>query len=272
MGPYGLRRVDTAERSFRAFELCWLMLLLLAPLAAPADEASENEIPPIEAPAPVDQADGDAEGDAAEDVVRPVGSVTVTATRAERDVLEVPGHVTVIEREQIDRSGVRSLPELLRRQSGIFVTNTTTNPAGYSLDARGFNNGGGNGGNLLVQVDGRRVNEADLGVADWALIPLDMIESIEIVRGSSSAMYGDNAAGGVINIRTRPREGPPRAAVRGSYGRYDTGGGSLLASASVGAAGSVCRSIFAFRALSWDFSFPPIRWPTSSSQASGLGP
>jgi len=40
----------------------------------------------------------------------------------------------------------------------------------------------------------------------------------------------------VINIRTRPREGPPRATLRGSYGRYDTGGGSLLAAGSVGSA------------------------------------
>ena len=44
-----------------------------------------------------------------------VGEVSVTATRAERDVLEVPGNVTVIDREQIDRSGVASIPDLLRR-------------------------------------------------------------------------------------------------------------------------------------------------------------
>ncbi|MFQ5416467.1 MAG: TonB-dependent receptor [Myxococcota bacterium] len=215
MGPFQLRRVDTAGRSQELLSCCCLILALVAPLPASADDD--------DAPA------------------RSLGPVTVTATRASRSVLEVPGHVTVIDREEIDRSGARTVPELLRRQSGIFVTNTTTNPAGNSLDARGFNNGGGNGGNLLVQVDGRRVNEADLGVPDWALIPLDMIESIEIVRGSTSAIYGDNASAGVINLRTRPIEGPPRATIRGRWGRYDSGGGSLIAA---GSTGPVTGSVF----------------------------
>jgi iron complex outermembrane receptor protein len=56
-----------------------------------------------------------------------------------------------------------------------------------------------------------------------------MVERIEIVRGPASALYGDGAVGGVLHIRTRPLEGPPRAAVRGLYGRYDTAGGSLRA-------------------------------------------
>jgi outer membrane receptor protein involved in Fe transport len=166
--------------------------------------------------------------------VQHVGVVTAHATRGEREVLDVPGNVTVIDRDEIERSGARSLPELLRRQPGIFVTNTTTNPAGTIVDARGFNNGGGNGSSLLVLVDGRRANEPDTGSADWALLPLDMIESVEIVRGPASALYGDSAVGGILHIRTRPVPGPPRAALRGLYGRYDTGGGSLRAAGTLG--------------------------------------
>jgi len=161
--------------------------------------------------------------------LRQVGEVTASATRGEREVLDVPGNVTVIDRDEIERSGARTLPELLRRQPGIFVTNTTTNPAGTIVDARGFNNGGGNGAGLLVLVDGRRANEPDTGSADWALLPLDMIESVEIVRGPASALYGDGAVAGILHIRTRPAEGPPRGALRGLYGRYETGGGSLRA-------------------------------------------
>ena len=44
-----------------------------------------------------------------------VGEVQVTVTRAERDILDTPGNVTVIDREQIERSGLRDVPELLRR-------------------------------------------------------------------------------------------------------------------------------------------------------------
>jgi len=212
---------DLREATRLAFALC-----LLAPGAAraedppaPSDPATAADPAPPVPPAPP---------------VRRVGEVTASATRGEREVLDVPGNVTVIDREEIERSGARTLPELLRRQPGVFVTNLTTNPAGDLLDFRGFNNGGGTGGGLLVLVDGRRANEPDTGSADWALLPLEMVESVEIVRGPASALYGDGAVGGVLQIRTRPVEGPPRAAVRGLYGRYDTGGGSLRAAASVG--------------------------------------
>lgn len=165
---------------------------------------------------------------------RSVGKVAVTATRSERSVLETPGHVTTIEREEIERSGARTVPELLRRQPGLFVTNSTTTPAGVQIEARGFNNGGALGSSLLVQVDGRRMNEADTSNTDWSMISLDEVESIEIVRGPASALYGDNAVGGVINIRTRPMEGPPRVTLHGRVGRYQAGQGSLRAAGSVG--------------------------------------
>jgi iron complex outermembrane receptor protein len=202
------RRVDTAGRA-RAVGAA---LLLTFPVSLPLTALATDPDPPV----------------------RKVGPVTVTATRSEREVLEVAGNVTVIDREEIERIGAPNLPELLRRQPGLFVTNTTTNPAGYTIDARGFNNGGGNGTNMLVLVDGRRVNEPDSDFADWALLPLDEIENIEIVRGPVSALYGDNAVGGVVNIRTRPAEGPPRVTLRGRGASWQTGGGSLSAAGTVG--------------------------------------
>ena len=90
-----LRRADSADRTFHLIPLLGLILLLAAPLAH-ADE-----------PDPADDDDAPA--------THALGPVTVTATRAERDVLEVPGHVTVIEREEIERSGARNVPDLLRR-------------------------------------------------------------------------------------------------------------------------------------------------------------
>jgi len=230
MGSPGFRCVDTAERASGFFSLCLLILALAAPAPGATTEAAEDETEAIPA-----QTSGDAAAaERADAPVRSVGEVTVTATRAERDVLEVPGNVTVIEREQIERSGVRSVPELLRRQEGLFLTSATGNPAGVQVESRGFANGAGNGSSLLVQVNGRRVNQADSSVTDWSLIELDDVESIEIVRGPVSALYGDNAIGGVIDIRTRPVEGPPRVRVHGRAGRYDSGDGSLRAAASVG--------------------------------------
>jgi len=236
MLPYRLRRADSADRNVPFFPLLGLILLLAAPLAQAGEPDSEHEAEPAP-PAAVGTPD---EPDEAPPALE-LGPVTVTATRAERDVLEVAGNVTVIDREEIERSGARTVPDLLRREDGLYLTSSTTNPAGIQVEARGFSNGGGNGSSLLVQVNGRRVNQADSTLTDWALIELDEIESIEIVRGPASALYGDNAVGGIINIRTRPVEGPPRATLRGRVGRYETGQGSLRAAAT---AGPVTGSLF----------------------------
>jgi len=167
--------------------------------------------------------------------VIPVGEVSVTAARAERNVLDQPGNITILTREQIVESGVGSVPELLRRQAGIFVTNTNgSNPTGINVETRGFNTGGGNGSRTLVLVDGRRANLPQTGSADWALIPIDDIERIEIVRGPASAVYGDAAMGGVIEIFTRRVSGRAQVKLTGRAGSYGMGQGSLFAGASQG--------------------------------------
>jgi iron complex outermembrane receptor protein len=173
--------------------------------------------------------------------VIPVEEVAVTSTRSERSTLEIPSNVTVIHRVTIDRSGAKDVPDLLRREAGLFVTNTTTNREGYTVEARGFNNGGGNGSGMLVLVDGRRVNEPSSSVADWSFAHLDDVERIEVVRGPASAVYGDNAMAGVVHIITRSGEGPWRAELRGRSGTYDSDAGSFFAA---GSHGPVSGSLF----------------------------
>jgi iron complex outermembrane receptor protein len=169
--------------------------------------------------------------------------VNVTATRFERGTLEVPGNVSVIEREDIERSGARDLPDLLRREAGIFVTNTTGNPEGYGVEARGFNNGGGNGSNLLVLVNGRRANEPGTSSADWALIHLGCVERVEIVRGPTSAVHGDNAIGGVVHIRTLRGEKGVQAAGEYRAGSHDLDEGKAFVGGGAGpVTGSVCAA------------------------------
>lgn len=170
-----------------------------------------------------------------------VGEVSVTATRAEREVLNTPGNVTVIDREQIERSGLRDVPELLRRQAGIYVSNLTSSPDGYRMELRGFDNGGGSGSGMLVLVDGRRINEPDSTNVDWSHLRLDNVERIEILRGPASAAWGDNAMGGVVQIFTRRGEGGTQMTLTdrvGSYGKY---GGSIYAG---GSQGPVTASLF----------------------------
>jgi outer membrane receptor protein involved in Fe transport len=68
---------------------------------------------------------------------------------------------------------------------------------------RGFY-GGGEAEYVLVMVDGRPLNDLQSGLVAWELVPPLAVERIEVVRGSASALYGDAAIGGVVNVVTDP--------------------------------------------------------------------
>jgi iron complex outermembrane receptor protein len=130
--------------------------------------------------------------------------VVVTATRDAEEVRKIPANVTVITKEQIEEAHVETVVDLMRDQVGIVVKDVYGNGKSTTVDVRGF--GETAPPNTLVLVDGRRVNEIDLSGVDWTQIALNQIERIEIVRGSGSVLYGDNAVGGVINIITKKPE------------------------------------------------------------------
>lgn len=110
-----------------------------------------------------------------------------------------PSHVTVITEEEIRRSKARTLPEVLRQTEGIVMFDDTGNNQDVRVSLRGFNQGE----DVVVLVDGIRANEPDANNMIFPLIPLEDIERIEIIRGSSSAVYGDGVFSGVINIVTK---------------------------------------------------------------------
>jgi iron complex outermembrane receptor protein len=146
--------------------------------------------------------------------------VVVTGTRSEEKMERIPANVTVIAQEDIRNSNAKNIPELLRTEEGIVVRDWTGNGKQVEVDLRGF--GESAPSNVLVLVDGRRVNQIDLSGVDWTQIPLDQIERIEIVRGTGTVLYGDNAVGGVINIITKipsDRFAFSAGATLGSYSR-----------------------------------------------------
>ena len=151
-----------------------------------------------------------------------LGPVVVTATRQEEESLRIPSHVTVITPEEIQKSNATNTGDLLKTEAGLWVANTSgSTPPGILIDGRGFNNGGGNGSRVLVLIDGRRANLVDTSNPDWAAIPIDSIERIEIVRGPATALYGDNAMAGVINIITKQGGREATTDLSLEHGSYD---------------------------------------------------
>jgi len=144
--------------------------------------------------------------------------VVVTATRDIQEIRKIPANVTVITKEEIEQSNSQTTIDLIRNEVGVVVRDYYGTGKKASVDIRGFGETGLL--NTLVLVDGRRVNEIDLSGVDWTQIPLDQVERIEIVRGSGSVLYGDNAVGGVINIITKKPEKPFSGNVDGVIGSY----------------------------------------------------
>lgn len=155
--------------------------------------------------------------------------VVVTASRRESDVLDVPSAVTVVTGRQIKESGATNIVEVVQKQPGFFAQGQNKGAYDQIVDIRGYNNGTGNGQRTLVLVDGRKTNSVDGAFTDWASIPIENIERVEIVRGPASALYGDGALAGVVNIITKKggKEGFSSMSLSGGAWRtYRAGAGA----------------------------------------------
>lgn len=144
--------------------------------------------------------------------------VVVTGTRTARKLGEAPVAVEVISRQQILDSGSRDLADLLEQHRGIDIQRTML---GSALRLRGLEPV-----HTLILVDGQRVVGRKDGTFDLSRISVDAIERIEIVKGASSALYGSDALGGVVNIITRRAREPLQADLSARGGSPATGDAS----------------------------------------------
>ena len=127
-------------------------------------------------------------------------TVYVSATRSETAQLPVATQIEVITAEDIRLSGAKLLSEVLRTQAGIQLTDSDGSGArNVTASMRGLS--GAN--NVLVLVDGRKLNNPSLAAPALNTVALKDVERIEIVQGSAGVLYGDQAVGGVINIVTQ---------------------------------------------------------------------
>lgn len=129
-------------------------------------------------------------------------SMKVTSVLKTRQPLsQSPAAIHVITQADIQRSGARNLPDLLRTVPGVQVAEVDYNI--FAISIRGFNDIHAN--KLLVMVDGRTVYNHIFSGVIWSFMDvfLEDIERIEIIRGPGSSVWGANAVNGVINIITK---------------------------------------------------------------------
>ncbi|CAN5636742.1 TonB-dependent receptor [soil metagenome] len=147
--------------------------------------------------------------------------VVVTATKSPKKLSETGKVLTVITREQLERSAGKDIAQLLNEQAGITVNGANSNPGkDKSIYLRGAKNE-----YTLILLDGIPVYDPS-GIGsnyDFRLIPVENIDRIEILKGSQSTLYGSDAIAGVINIITRKNGNKPIGAFANlSYGTYET--------------------------------------------------
>jgi iron complex outermembrane receptor protein len=148
-----------------------------------------------------------------------VPSVLVSGSRFASEPALAPIGATVITAADIRNAGVTDVNQAIRKIGGVFGRQSLDSSPDFALDLRGF--GTNSSQNLVIMVDGVRMNENELATAVLSTIQIDTVERIEITRGGSSVLYGDGATGGVIHIITR------RGAAAGTHGTVFAEGGQF---------------------------------------------
>jgi vitamin B12 transporter len=145
--------------------------------------------------------------------------VVVTAARLEQQLSEVIPSVSVINREQIEESQVLDLAGLLMGEPGFEIGRNGGPGATTSIFLRGMSSV-----NSAVFIDGVRAPTDRIGFFNFADIPLNIIDRIEIVRGNLGSLYGESAIGGTVNIFTRRNLGKPDGSATLTVGSRNTKG------------------------------------------------
>ncbi len=127
--------------------------------------------------------------------------ITTNVTGTPQRASDVAANITIITADQIRQAGSRSIPQII----GIYVPGMDvlqSSITAFDVGVRGYQQP--YQPRLQVLIDGRQVFNDDYSHTQWSNLPvnIDDIRQIEVVKGAASALFGSNAAGGVVNIIT----------------------------------------------------------------------
>lgn len=130
--------------------------------------------------------------------------ILISASRTAEAGNALPVSLQIVTAAEIKRSAASTLVQVLSAQAGLQINDNIGNQGrGASISMRGFSDNSVN--NVLILVNGRKLNNPSLAGPDLASIAVQDIARIDIMQGSAGALYGDQASAGVINIITYAR-------------------------------------------------------------------
>lgn len=148
-------------------------------------------------------------------------AVVVTGTRTPKLLKDVPVQTKVISAADIEKADATNVEDLLQQEMpGVELS--------YAMNQKKHLNISGFGGqNVLFLVDGERLAGETMDDVDFSRLDLNNVARVEMVKGAASALYGSNAAGGVVNIITRDSFKPWNLRFnlrRAAHGEWRAGG------------------------------------------------
>ena len=251
--PAGLPATRGAAGLALAFSIllpAWAALAIVlrsAPAAAQTPAADEEQLPDTEP--------GRAER-------RRLPTARVTAVRPEELPDDPSSFSTVIQADRF-QGEAETVERLLDDSVGVQVRSFGGPGQPSEVSIRGSS-----GQQVVVQLDGVRLNTAQTGTVDLSTLPLVLVDRIEVSRGGGSAQVGSGAIGGVVNVITRRPSGKPESAASFSGGSFDTWQGSVSHANRVGLV-DVALSYAGFRTEGdWDFQSSELRLQGQTSSPS----
>ena len=133
-----------------------------------------------------------------------IPEIVISAERVEQTSKSASVTTNILSVEDIAKRNADTFDQVLESVPGITI-NRSAGTATNSMSIRGSSEmlGGGVGNRVLLLIDGRPAITADTGGANWSLLPMDVIQRVEVVKGALSPLYGSNAMGGVVNFITK---------------------------------------------------------------------
>jgi len=203
----------------RLLYLLTISVLTFLALAGPRSASAQQEVPSEVQQQTAEGAEDEGEGEETGDEdIQQVDRITVTGSRIKRDAFNSPTPVQVLNTDDNVRIGVTSVTEMLQRSTvsigqqtdGTINTGTgsgtNTFPAG-GVGSSNINLRGLGAERTLIMVNNKRLGSAGVRGApvqpDLSLIPIGMVESIDVLTGGQSTIYGADAVAGVVNMRLK---------------------------------------------------------------------